>query len=121
MASRLQWRRDRGTDVALRTVDALVSGGMVAVDVGALRGDFSVRMLDLVGRRGQVHAFEPNPEHFERLRSLSSRGRRVEVHPYALSDRDGEAVLGIPRAGGPSVGLASLEERPNLAVTSVTV
>jgi FkbM family methyltransferase len=121
MASRLQWRRDRRTDVAPRVVDVLVTRGDVALDIGALRGDYSVRMLDLVGRHGSVHAFEPNPAHHDRLRALSSRGRHAEVHPFALSDRNGEAVLHIPAAGGTSAGLASLEQRPNGAVRAVTV
>jgi FkbM family methyltransferase len=121
MASRLQWRRDRRTDVALRVVDALVTRGDVALDIGALRGDYALRMLDLVGRHGSVHAFEPNPAHHDRLLALSSRGRHVEVHPFALSDRNGDAVLHIPAAGGPSAGLASLEQRPNSAVQAVTV
>jgi FkbM family methyltransferase len=121
MASRLQWRRDRGTDVALRVVDLLVKRGDVALDIGALRGDYSMRMLDLVGSAGSVHAFEPNPTHHDRLRALASRGRRVHVHPVALSDRNGAAVLHVPVAGDSSAGLATLEDHPGLEARELTV
>jgi FkbM family methyltransferase len=120
-ADRLTWRRARRSDAARRVIDALVKRGDVAVDVGASRGVFSARLHDLVGPRGAVHAFEPNPEHQGRLHKLARDGRIV-VHAVALSDRDGEATLHIPLIEGRAVaGCASLEPRWADSASAVTV
>ena len=122
IAGRLQWRRDRRTDVALRVVDELVNRGDLVLDIGALHGSFSIRMLDLVGRTGVVHTFEPNAVHHHRLRALPGQGRRIVVHRFALSDRQGQAELHVPTGGGPVLaGLASLESRGDLATRTVHV
>ena len=120
-SDRLRWRRAAREDLALRVVDALVSRGDVVVDIGASRGLFSSRMRDLVGPRGAVHAFEPNPEHHERLRSLAAHGR-VRLHPVALSDHEGQATLHVPLIDGRAyTGWASLEEHPHEAAQTVAV
>ena len=120
-ADRLRWRRSRQTDVALRAVDALVTRRAMVLDVGAMRGDYTSRMLDLVGSRGAVHTFEPNPAHHERLRALGRR-RPLHLHPVALSDHDGEATLHIPVVDGrPYLGWASLEAREQAGSQDVTV
>lgn len=69
--------------------------GMVAADIGANLGYFTMLLADLVGPSGKVHAFEPNPALADRLRrSLSVNGfdRRTVVHSRPLSDRDHEQV-----------------------------
>jgi FkbM family methyltransferase len=120
-ADRLRWRRHRPADVALRSVDALVSRGDVVLDIGAAQGHFTSRMLDLVGSGGVVHAFEPNPAHRRRLQALG-RGRPLELHPVGLSDHGGEATLHIPVVDGqPYVGWASLRVRPGVAHQTVSV
>lgn len=66
--------------------------GMVAVDVGANLGYFSVLMADLVGPAGYVHAFEPNPAIAARLRmTAKSNGfaTRLAVHQIGLGDEEG--------------------------------
>ena len=120
-ADRLRWRRTRRDDLALRVVDALVSRGDVVVDVGASRGLFSSRMHDLVGRRGAVHAFEPNPAHHQRLQAVADDGT-VTVHPAALSDHEGTATLHVPLIDGRAyTGLASLEQRSHPSARTVIV
>jgi len=120
-ADRLRWRRERRADVTLRAVDLLVSPNDVVLDIGAERGSFSSRMLDLVGPGGAVLAFEPNPAHHQRLGMLAA-GRPLEVHPAALSDHRGESVLRIPVVDGrPYVGWASLEDRKGHKVETIPV
>jgi FkbM family methyltransferase len=120
-ADRLRWRRTRRDDLALRVVDALVSRGDVVVDVGASRGLFSSRMHDLVGRRGAVHAFEPNPAHHQRLQAVADDGT-VTVYPAALSDHEGHATLQVPLIDGRAyTGLASLEQRSDPSARTVIV
>jgi FkbM family methyltransferase len=120
-ADRLRWRRRRRHDFALRVVDAFVSRGDVVVDAGASRGLYTARMRDLVGRRGAVHAFEPNQLHHERLRRLAAHGI-VTLHPAALSDHLGGAELRTPVIGGHEYGgWATLEARPDATVRTVSV
>jgi FkbM family methyltransferase len=120
-AERLRWRRARRDDVALRVVDILTQRGSTVLDIGASSGIYSVRMRDLVGRGGAVHAFEPNPEHRARLYSIAASGR-VVVHPFALSDKQGTAFLHIPIVGADEqAGLASLAQHEGVVDRTLAV
>jgi FkbM family methyltransferase len=85
----------------------LVKPGMVCVDVGAHLGYFTLLMADLAGPSGRVHAFEPNAAlrgRLERSVALNGFARTVEVHPWPLSDRDGQAVRLVVPPGRPGGG-----------------
>ena len=74
--------------------------GMIGVDVGANLGYFSVLMAALVGPRGRVLAFEPNPEtarRFENSLAINGMTERVSLYRDALAEVDGREVnLVIP-------------------------
>ncbi|WJS99102.1 FkbM family methyltransferase [Novosphingobium humi] len=78
----------------------LVRPGMVVADIGANVGYFTLLMGKLVGAKGRVHAFEPNPRLVSLLhKSLSANGFStwVDVHQVALSaENDREMALIIP-------------------------
>jgi FkbM family methyltransferase len=80
----------------------VIKPGMVAVDIGANLGYFTVLMADLVGPSGSVHAFEPNPAMAKRLiKSIDVNGFRqwVTLHSDPLGSEDGqELFLVIPPA-----------------------
>jgi hypothetical protein len=60
---------------ALLVVEAMrrfLRPGGVFLDVGANIGYLSAVAADLVGPRGEVHAFEPVPAYFDRLRRLAA-------------------------------------------------
>jgi FkbM family methyltransferase len=121
LADRMRWRRLRRSDTARRVVDLLVARQDVVLDIGAAHGHFATRMLDLVGPRGAVHAFEPNPVHHPRLRTIAKTGP-LTLHPVALSDHPGQATLHVPvLAGDARAGLASLEPRAGAEVQEVEV
>ena len=68
-----------------------IKPGMLAVDVGANLGYFSILMAELVGEAGQVHAFEPNETVVRKLRRSSSANgfrRRIHAHAVALADAE---------------------------------
>lgn len=93
----LQWRRSRATDdFAMRVVDTLVQPGEVVVDVGAAWGLYACRLARSVGRRGKVHAFEPNPVYRRPLQRLARRFPQMEVHSFALSNEAGDGLLHVP-------------------------
>ena len=81
---------------------------MAFLDVGANLGVYSLRLAPYF-RSGSINAFEPIArirDLFTRSVLLNAYGPVVSIHPYAVSDRDGEAILSIPRdhAGGATLG-----------------
>jgi FkbM family methyltransferase len=68
----------------------------ISIDVGANKGLYSYYMLP---HSSAVVAFEPLPVMQERLRTHFEN--RITLYPVALSDRDGEAEIRLPK-GNPS-------------------
>jgi FkbM family methyltransferase len=67
--------------------------GMTFVDVGAQIGYFSVIAAALVGERGMVHSFEPDPDNFLRLEANSRAYPWVTAHNSAVGDCNGEIAF----------------------------
>ncbi len=92
--------------VLLRFLDLTVRPGDSCVDVGANIGLFTVRMAELVGPGGFVHAFEPVP----RIRDLCATSLQINylsawthVDARAVSDSAGSTTLHVStRAQGNS-------------------
>jgi FkbM family methyltransferase len=76
-------------------VTALVGLGGTVLDVGANIGLFTFLAAALVGENGRVHAFEPNPPTFDRLRTAAGAARQVTLHAIALSDEPGVGTLDL--------------------------
>jgi len=69
--------------------------GDVAFDLGANAGYFSLLMASLVGPRGRVHSFEPNPALTRMLGesiALSHYEDRVTLNQVAVSDRSSRSA-----------------------------
>jgi len=81
-------------------LEATVRPGMVAIDIGANLGYFSLLMAERVGSHGRVHAFEANPAMADLLRGSAIENglaNRVAIHADPLWDADDIAcVLKIP-------------------------
>lgn len=79
---------------------SFVDDGTVFVDVGANLGFFSLRIAQrLKEAGGRVLAFEPQPAMMEMMRRtlhLNGLSEAVELHPFALSDRNGTTVFEVP-------------------------
>lgn len=107
------WARWRSTgDTAAAVVESLVRDGDVVVDAGADTGVFTLRLAQLVGPSGRVHAFEPNPARRPDLEEIAAARGNVVLHEAALSDRAGRARLHIPvRGSGPIGALGSMASR----------
>ena len=86
---------------------ATLRPGGVVVDAGANNGLFSLIAASLVGPSGRVHAFEPHPAAYERLKAnVRANGfSQVSAYPLALSNRTGRAFL----AGALDDGMSSLK------------
>ena len=70
-------------------VKRLVHSGMKVLDVGAHIGYYTLLMSHLVGKDGQVHAFEPNPSTQTLLiaNMVNNAVENVLMHPFAAYDR----------------------------------
>jgi FkbM family methyltransferase len=107
-----------------------VKPGQVALDVGANHGYYTLLLADLVGARGKVHAFEPNPRLAELLgQSIMLNGfwHIVETRAAAVGDRDGgTARLVVPvrdpknaHLAAPGQGVAPGSDTAGTAVREV--
>lgn len=82
--------------VETRLVRRLVHRGDTVVDVGANVGWYTSLLCKLVGPRGHVHAFEPNPYLARPLDRLAERFAQLRVHNAAVSAEKGHAEFYIP-------------------------
>lgn len=98
------------TEAIIRLMDP----GETGIDAGANIGYMSLVLARSAGARGRVVCFEPNAEIIPTLRRNVSDWTAlgiapIEVQTVALSERDGEAMLGFPSDYGKNIGVASLE------------
>lgn len=80
-----------------REFEAAVRPGMTVLDLGANIGYHSILASRLVGPRGRVLAFEPDPANLELLRrNIQANGcTNVEVFPCAVGPREGTVDLNL--------------------------
>jgi FkbM family methyltransferase len=83
---------DRGERQILQNV---LRHGAVAVDAGANIGIYSEFLSRCVGPSGVVHAFEPSPDNFMRLRRVTRNLPNVRSCLAAVGERSGETTLYI--------------------------
>lgn len=75
----------------------LVKPGMVAYDIGANAGFYTLALSRLVGAGGSVHAFEPLEENADNIRDhlrMNACGN-VILHQVAVSNRDGHSAFHV--------------------------
>lgn len=104
----------------------LVSRGSLVIEAGASTGHYTMLLARLVGARGKVIAFEPNPEaRMVLLKRLEAAGlvSEVEVYSQALTNEEGAAVLTWPGgdSGQSSLRLQSSGSWASAAVEEHTV
>jgi FkbM family methyltransferase len=101
----------------------LVGPGDRCVDAGANVGVHTVRLARLVGRGGEVIAFEPDPEVVQRTRRNVSLNdlANVRLIGAAASDQAGEMKLFRPSPSDTNRARASLTHHRYLTGANVTV
>jgi len=67
----------------------------IVVDAGANIGIYSQFLSCCVGRTGAVHAFEPSPENFKRLRAAIRKLSNVHASQAAVGEYSGRSRLYI--------------------------
>lgn len=86
----------RRASAQMQLLEALLRPGDIVWDVGAHHGYVTLCAARKVGAAGAVHAFEPSARNRGILKRHVGWNRlsNVTVHPYALSDRNGESRFG---------------------------
>jgi FkbM family methyltransferase len=82
-----------------RLLKRFLRDGDTFIDVGANVGYVSAFGLGLVGKTGQVHAFEPVPRYFDLLRRVQQDNPsfRLDVNGTALGDKPGVATIAVTK------------------------
>jgi FkbM family methyltransferase len=98
------------------------------LDVGANQGYYSVKIGHLVGEKGAVFSFEPNPELYPFLAenvSLNGLSPRVHTYCFAAGDAPGRSELHFTYSnmGGGYVDIpgAAIEQKPGVPVEIVRI
>lgn len=107
---------------------ALARPGQVFLDVGANQGYYTVKLGHLVGEKGAVFSFEPNPELYPFLaENVSLNGLSSRVHTYcvAAGDAPGRSELhfNYSNMGGGYVDIpgAATEQKAGVPVEIVRI
>lgn len=84
-----------------RFFEAFLRSGDCFLDVGANIGLYALVAARIIGRSGQVHAFEPCSQTFERLLANVHLNRleNTTCHQLALSNENASAELTLTRTG----------------------
>lgn len=83
-----------------------IQPGWTCIDAGAWCGYYTALMGNLVGEKGRVIAFEPDPDNAERAMksSLANGYHWAEVRIEAISDKEGDGFIHVTDgAGGTSL------------------
>lgn len=86
----------------------LLRPGQTVIDVGANVGYITCVALDKVGRSGQVHAFEPVPEYFQRLERQARLNPGFRVYPVNCAAGKEEGFLPISLSNNGNIGWNTL-------------
>lgn len=87
--------RDKGRERLFQAIQP----GVTFLDVGANMGEFSLKAKQMVGEKGAVIAFEPDPSNFERLKKNLALNPSIQVTAVqkALGEAPGYAWMHAPR------------------------
>jgi protein-L-isoaspartate O-methyltransferase len=90
-AAQVYYRTFSSAGIVGAMIDTLREG-MVAIDIGAHIGEYSMVAARLVGARGQVYAFEPQGSLAEVIRWNAAQNnlRNVSVWDQAVADHAGQ-------------------------------
>jgi FkbM family methyltransferase len=102
---------------ALSKLAAHVRQGDIVLDIGAWIGVYTMLLSHLVGRRGTVVAFEPDPIAMTSLKYNVglNKIRNLFLSRVCLSDYTGPAVLKATKFGGSGSSITRYADNPRIA------
>lgn len=88
------------TDV-LNMVKPYLPDNPVIIDAGAYNGAESIGCLK-VWPDATIHSFEPLPDNYRKLQEKTYSYPAIHTYPYALSNKNGDAVFNVSRHENPN-------------------
>jgi FkbM family methyltransferase len=70
-----------------------IKKGDIILDIGANRGYYTSLFSEIISNSGQVHAFEPVPENFTKLKSLKPFNKNVIFNHLAIGKRNETGII----------------------------
>ncbi len=108
-----------------RVLKHIIKEGMTVVDIGANIGCHTMLAAQLVGKKGKVYAFEPEPSNFQELQENIKLNKftNVEAIQKAVSEGNGTAELFLSRveSGSHSLVYRNPDVRKILKVDMVSL
>lgn len=111
----------------LRYLDNNAREGDIVVDIGAMVGYFTVFLSDLVGEKGKIISFEPDPYMNKILRAnvRLNHLKNVEVLQYAADDKNGQARFFVNHPGRSSLiplrGVREIIDIPTMKIDELNL
>lgn len=105
--------------LVINAMKRYLRSGDTFFDVGANIGYLSAIAAGLVGRKGQVHSFEPVPVYFERLRRLADVNSEYSftVNSCAAGDKPGTCTIYVTREPGQNTLVSSYKTAAEITAT----
>lgn len=97
-----------------------VNRRLIAIDVGANVGEFSLALNKLFNFRGDIYAFEPDPREFASLSENANIAGNITPICSALSDKNGKSPLALQNDSGDST-LLTTQRQKTIEVDTVTL
>lgn len=101
-------------DLYCRMFQKYVPEGGVVVDAGACLGDHTLSYSRMVGERGTVHAFEPNPVAFECLKYNFRNIRNVRLYNSGLGRNFSMLSMEPSKSQSANLGACRMVSQPGL-------
>jgi len=99
-----------------------VEPGGVVLDVGANYGRYALYLATAMNRVGQIHALEPDPDNFERLRrhiDWNGLGDVIQARCLGVSDRPETVAMTRQRGNSGHTAVAPQGELKGITLTTV--
>jgi FkbM family methyltransferase len=80
----------------------IIREGDIAIDIGAAHAHYTIFLSKLVGQKGKVYAFEPDPRNFSILKYRTRKLKNVTIEWKAIGDKNSKVKFYIDKFMGMS-------------------
>ncbi len=124
-ANKYKNKDDKG---GIAYISSTIKKGQAVLDIGAHKAGYLYFMLNQVGNRGKVFAFEPQSNLYQYITKIKGlfKWDNVTVEHLALSDTAGTVTLYIPtnkvsKGSSPGATIVEHKDLSNFGITEVVV
>lgn len=105
--------------IVIEAMERFLKPGDVFLDIGANVGYLSAIAASIVGKKGEVHSFEPVSAHFDRLRRLVelNPGHTIIANSCAAGEMPAMCAIHVAREAGQSTLVPGYKTAPEITST----